>query len=110
MSGAAKIAARTEFRIFQKMFPRETVLSGSHPKPYKSTYVLWLAVCEIAQDIGTIGKVEPTLWAKYNLKFQLERFKGAPASKDEIIADIQRVTEEAGTKIVTQRLYRLRKI
>ena len=40
-----------------------------------------------------------------NLKFQLERVKGTPVSKDEIIADIRRVAELAGTRIVSQKLY-----
>jgi 5-methylcytosine-specific restriction endonuclease McrA len=40
-----------------------------------------------------------------NLKFQLERVKGTPVSNDEIIADIRRVAELAGTRIVSQKLY-----
>jgi hypothetical protein len=40
-----------------------------------------------------------------NLKFQLERVKGAPVSNEEIIADIRRVAELAETKILSQKLY-----
>jgi len=40
-----------------------------------------------------------------NLKFQLERVKGAPVSNDEIIADIRRAAELAGTTILSQKLY-----
>jgi 5-methylcytosine-specific restriction endonuclease McrA len=39
------------------------------------------------------------------LKFQLERVPGAPVSNDEILADIRRVAELAGTNVVSQRLY-----
>jgi hypothetical protein len=40
-----------------------------------------------------------------NSRFQLERAKGAPASSDEILADIRSVAERAGTNVVSQRLY-----
>ena len=38
-------------------------------------------------------------------KFQLERVPGAPVSNNEILADIRRVAELAGTNVVSQRLY-----
>lgn len=40
-----------------------------------------------------------------NLKFQLERVKGSPVSNEEIITDIRRVAELAGTSILSQKLY-----
>lgn len=40
-----------------------------------------------------------------NSKFQLERVRGAPASTADIMADIRRVAEKAGAKIVSQRIY-----
>jgi hypothetical protein len=40
-----------------------------------------------------------------NPKFQLERVSGAPVTSDEILSDIRRVAEQAGTKIVSQKLY-----
>lgn len=38
-------------------------------------------------------------------KFLLERVPGAPVSNEDILSDIRRVAEVAGTKIVSQRLY-----
>jgi len=38
-------------------------------------------------------------------KFQLERVPGAPVSNEEILADIRRVAELAGTNVVSYRLY-----
>jgi hypothetical protein len=40
-----------------------------------------------------------------NSKFQLEQVKGAPVSTDELLSDIRRVAEQAGIKIVSQKLY-----
>lgn len=40
-----------------------------------------------------------------NPKFQFERVSGTPVSSDEILSDIRRVAEQAGTKIVSQKLY-----
>lgn len=40
-----------------------------------------------------------------NPKFQLERVSGTPVSSDEILSDIRRVAEQAGTRIVSQKLY-----
>lgn len=38
-------------------------------------------------------------------KFQLERVSGAPVSNDEILSDLRRAAELAGTTVVTQKLY-----
>jgi len=38
-------------------------------------------------------------------KFQLERVSGAPVSNEEILSDMQRAAEAAGTAVLSQRLY-----
>ena len=38
-------------------------------------------------------------------KFQLVRASGAPVSNDEILSDLRRAAELAGTTVVTQKLY-----
>lgn len=38
-------------------------------------------------------------------KFQLERVSGAPVSNDEILTDMRRAAELAGTSVLSQRLY-----
>lgn len=38
-------------------------------------------------------------------KFKLERVRGAPVSDEEILADMRRAAQLAGTKILSQRLY-----
>lgn len=38
-------------------------------------------------------------------KFRLERVSGAPVSNDEILSDLRRAAESAGTTIMTQKLY-----
>lgn len=40
-----------------------------------------------------------------NPKFQLERVQGAPVSSDDILSDIRRAAELAGTNVLSQRLY-----
>ena len=39
------------------------------------------------------------------MKFRLERVSGAPASEDEILFDLRRAAEVAGTTVMTQKLY-----
>ncbi|HZZ61350.1 MAG TPA: HNH endonuclease [Roseiarcus sp.] len=40
-----------------------------------------------------------------DMKFRLERVSGAPVSNDEILSDLRRAAELAGTTVVTQKLY-----
>jgi hypothetical protein len=43
--------------------------------------------------------------ANERLKFKLERVQGAPVADEEILADMRRAAQSAGTEVLSQRLY-----